>query len=125
MLGATTHRLHRCPHVTIARNQVPAGLHKIASLDLATGVDRFWNTFAAIRQRLRPNKVSVAFYDGMGAAEFSRFFGIKGCMNSAKNHIRAPLSRQLPDFVTPQCVCSMNANSDGIPRLNSLRVHPK
>jgi len=61
----------------------------------------------------------------MSAAEFARFRGIQGGMNSAKDHPRAALSRHFTDFVSTQSICSMNADSDDISVLNAGRVHLK
>src|SRR5438876_3732150 len=46
-------------------------------------------------------------------------------MNSAKNHISAPLSCHLPDFIATQSVGRMNADAYRVPRLNLLRIHLK
>src|SRR6266852_4048275 len=123
MLGATTDRLHRCPHVTIAGNEIPPGRNKIAGLDLASRVNRFRSTLTTVRERLCPNNVPIAFYHHMCAAEFKRFLGIKRGVNSAENHISTPLSCHLSNFIAAQSVGGMNTDPDGVPLLNSARIH--
>src|SRR5215472_568292 len=125
MFGASADGLHRSPHVAIARNQVPARLNKIAGFDLTAAVERLRSPGATIPQHLCPDNVSIAFHDGMGAAKFPRFFGKKSGVNSAENHISATLSRQLSNFVSAQRVRRMNANADGISRLNARRINLK
>src|SRR5579862_1007685 len=59
----------------------------------------------------------------MGAAQFACFLGIESGVNSAKNYIRSALPRQFPNFVSPQGIRGMNADTDGVSRLNTFGIH--
>src|ERR1700687_4617017 len=60
MLGTTTHRLHRRPHVTTARDQFPPRGGKTTGLDLASVVEGLWSAFSAVGQGHRPGHVAIA-----------------------------------------------------------------
>jgi hypothetical protein len=59
----------------------------------------------------------------MCAPKLKRFLGIKRGVDSAENHISTPLSCHLSNFIATQSVCGMNTDPDGLPLLNSVRIH--
>ena len=125
MLRTSPHRLHRGPHVAIARNQVPACLNKIAGFNLSTQVDRLWISVAAILQRFRPHLVPITFNYGVCAAKFDGFLRVESGVNAAKDHIRAALTSYFANFISAQSIRSVNADTDGVAGLNPLRIHLK
>jgi hypothetical protein len=123
MLGATAHRLHRGPHVAVARNQIPACGDEIAGFDLASDVDRLRNSLAAIGQNSCPRQVTVAFHHRMRPTQIKRLLGIERRVNSAEDYIRPPAARHLANLVTTQRIRGMNANPDRISGLNRVGMH--
>lgn len=75
MLGATTNRLHRCPHVTIARDQIPSGRNEIGGLNLATYIDRLRSTLLTVGESLCPNNVSITLHYRMRSPKIERSSG--------------------------------------------------
>jgi len=68
--------------------------------DLTTGIDLLWRAIPAIRQRLCPDNIAIAFYHRVCASKFERLLGIKGGMNPAKNYVCASTAGDLPNLVT-------------------------
>src|SRR6266852_3574259 len=66
---------------------------------------------------------TVCTDDHMCAPELKRFLGIKRGVDSTENHISTPLSCHLSNFIATQSVCGMNTDPDGVPLLNSARIH--
>jgi hypothetical protein len=54
------------------------------------------------------------------AAEFERFVGIKGGVNSAEDYIGSLAARQFANLVTAQRISGMNTNPDRISRVNRV-----
>jgi hypothetical protein len=121
VLQTKRNRLYRCPHIAIAGDQVPASCNEVAGLNLPAKINRLWDAIATILQRLGPGNVAIAFHHRVCASEIDRFLGIKGGVNSAEDHVRAALPRQLSNFVSAQCVRRVNADADRIASLNLFR----
>ena len=125
MLGTAPHRLHRRPHITIPRNQVPTRRLEIAGLDLPARIYGFRSAIAAVRQHPRPSQITIALHDCVRATEFHRLLGKKSRVDSPEDHKCAPLPRHLPDFVAPQRIRSMNPNPYRVAFFYALRFYLK
>src|SRR5437763_7001047 len=123
MLRTSADRLYRCAHVTIAGNQVPARLNKIAGLDLSTQIDRLWRAIAAILQRLRPYSVAITFHHCMRATKFDSFLRVEGGVNPTEDHIRTALTRYFADLIPAKSVRSVDADTHHIAREDPCRIH--
>ena len=91
--------------------------------DLTTGIDLLWRAIPAIRQRLCPDNIAIAFYHRVCASKFKRFLGIKRGMNPAKDNVRAPAPCDLPNLITAQRIDGVNADSDHVTGMKALRLH--
>ena len=78
---------------------------------------------AAIGEHFGPHHITVAFYHGMGSAKFVSFVRVKGCVNAAEHHIGAAFACQFADFVSPEGIGGMDANTHNISSLNTGWIH--
>src|SRR5438874_2096067 len=104
MFWAAAHGLHRGPHVTFSRQQIPAGGQEIGSFNPPTFINRQRSPAAAIPQDLWPYHVSVTLDHRMRAAQFMGFVRVEGCMNSTEDHIRTPITGHLSNFVPAESI---------------------
>src|SRR5437867_11579418 len=119
MLGTTTDGLYRGPHITLSRDQIPARGQKLGGFDTASFVNFLGRAVAAIGEHLSPHDIAVAFYHGMCAPKFMSFVRVKGCVNAAEHHIGAAFACQFANFISPERVGSVDANTDNIASLNA------
>ena len=123
MLGAAPNRLHRGPHVALARHQVPAGGQERVGFNAAAFVDRQRRSLGAIRQYPGPDHISIALDYRVSATQFVGFVGIEGGVNASEHHVGAALAGHFPDFVAAERVGGVDADADNIAGLNLIRVY--
>ena len=70
----------------------------------------------------RPDDITVAFDDGMRAAETVRLFGIKRRVDAAEDHRRTSRPRDHADFVAAKRVAGVNADADDVARLHAAQI---
>lgn len=58
----------------------------------------------------------------MGAAQFDGFLGVEAGVNAAEHHVGSARTGYLPEFVSPQSIGGVNANTDHVARLNALGI---
>ena len=124
VFGASPDSLHRSPHVTVRRKQVPTRRLKLISGDTSPVVQRLWITLFAIGQNSLPNLVTIPLNDGVSAAEFVRFLWVQARMDSAVYNPGSSFPGQSPYLHPPQCIGRVNADANDISRCNMRRIHP-
>ena len=123
MLGAAAHGLHRGPHVTVARHQVPTRRHKFIRFNSATGIHRFEIALDVVRQGTGPDHIAIALYHGVRSAQFRRFLRIERRVNSAENDSRALCASRVADLISPQSVAGVNTDAHHIPSLDGGHLY--
>ena len=118
VLGATTHRLHRSPHIFVRRQQVPARGNKLVRVDPASLVDLFWLALHASVQHLGPDDVAIALDHAVRMPTIQGFFGVKRGVNAAIDYPGAALSCLAADFIAPQGIPGVDPDADKVSRLN-------
>src|ERR1035438_6158342 len=122
VFGASAHRLHRCPHIAVGRQQVPPSLLEVLRLDLSAVVDAFRSTGGAVTENAIPDDVAVASYDHMCAAVLKRLLRIKRGMDSPEHNPGAALPSRASHLVSSQGVAGVNANAHDVAWLNALQI---
>jgi hypothetical protein len=102
MLRAAANGLDRRPHITVRGHQVPPRGQKLVRLDASSVVDFARASQHAIVQRLGPDHVAVAFDHRVGAAQFNRFFRIKGRVDAPENYPGAAFAGDFAHLVAAQ-----------------------
>ena len=122
MLSASPNGLHGCPHIFVARHEVPPRGKELVRLYAATFVDPSWIAVDAILQYFGPDKVAVAFDNAGGAPQFQGFFGVERGVDTAEHHPRTTFACDPPDFIAAQDITRVNADADDISGLDGFRV---
>jgi hypothetical protein len=58
----------------------------------------------------------------MCATQLMRLVRVEGCVNSPEHHVGAASARYLPNLVTAESICRVDADADDIAGLNLNRV---
>ena len=124
MLGTAPNRLHRGPHIALARHQVPARGQERVGFNAAAFVDRQRRSVGAIRQCPGPDHISIALDYRMSASQFVGLIGVEGGVNSSEHHVGAAFAGQFPDFVAAERVGGVDADADNIAGLNLIQALP-
>src|SRR5208337_4949878 len=118
MLGAAADGLHRGPHVTLARHQIPSRRHEVLGFNPATLVQRLEIAIGMISQDHRPGQVAVTFHYSVRAAQIRRFLRIKRGVNSAENNGGSTPASRVADLVSAQSVARVNADANDVASLD-------
>ena len=111
MLRATAYRLHRRPHVTVARGEIPTCRQELISRNPSAVVHLLGRTSHQIGEHLRPNDISVTFDHDVGATQFSGFFRIQGCVNAAIYDPGSALTRHASHLHASQSIAGVDADA--------------
>ena len=125
MFRAAAHGLHRSPHVTIARSEIPARGQELLSRNPPAVI----NLSGPLRRRhqigdhLRPNDISVAFDHDVGAAQLEGLFRIQGRVDAAIHDPGSAFTRHASDFHAAQSIAGMDADANDIAGLNEFGLN--
>ena len=86
MLGAPAYCLHRCPHVTAFRHQIPPRRQKLLRLNPSAVVNFAQRTAHAILQSLSPDHIAITLDHRMGSAQFQRLFRVERRVDPAVDY---------------------------------------
>ena len=115
--------LHRSPHIVVARHQIPARRQEIRGLHTAAQVIGLGSALAAIRQRGRPDNVTVSIHYRMRAPKTMGFFRVQRGVNSAEDYIGAALPRHFANLISAQGIPRMDTDADDIATLDAVRIY--
>jgi hypothetical protein len=122
MLGAPTDRLHGCPHIAVARSEVPPGGQKPVRGNAASFVNTLRGSVDAICQHHFPDVIAVSLNHRMCAAEFVSLLRIKRGVDAAVNYPDSPLARQPSNFEAAVGVAGVDSDSNDITGLELVRI---
>src|SRR4051812_20961459 len=122
MLGAAADSLHRCPHVSILGQKVPAGRLERCSLDTAGVIDEPGRAFLAILDHAGPDLVAIAFDHCVRRAKLMRFLGKKSGMDPAVDDAGSALTGKFSYLVSAQRIAGVNPDADYVAGLDGLRI---
>src|SRR4051812_42778080 len=114
MLRTAAHRLHRSPHVLLARDQVPTRGREVVGIDAAAHIDFLRHAFDAVGDGVPPHYVTIAGDDGVRAAEFVRLIGIERRVDAAEDYVSPALASHLAHFVPAQRIAGMDSDTDDV-----------
>ncbi len=119
MLGTPAHRLHRGPHVSIRRQEVPPRGQELVPFDPAALVEPLRSPVRAIGGDLAPDNVPVASDDSVSTAELVCLFRVESGVDPPEDHVRAPVARHAAHLVPAQGIARMDPDPDQIARLDA------
>ena len=122
VLRAAAHGLHRCPHVAIGRQQIPARLQEMLGVDFSALVHLVEIAVEAAFDGLAPREVAIALDDGVAAAEVQGFVRVQRGVDAAVDDERTAVARDPADLVSAQGIARVDADADDVARRNRGRV---
>jgi hypothetical protein len=122
MLRAAANGLHRCPHVLVLGQQVPARGPEFVAADPPALVERLRVAREALAHDLTPHEIAIAFDDGVCVPVLQHFVGKQGGVDAAVNDPGALFAGNFADFVAADGVAGMDADADDIPLTDGRRV---
>ena len=122
VLRTAADRLHRGPHVFVARHERPARRLEFAAFDLAAVVHRQRRVARAVFEHTGPDQITVTFDDRVCATKFGGLFRIQRGVNAAEHDVRAARARSLTDPIAVQRVPGVNADPYDVARLDARGI---
>jgi hypothetical protein len=95
---------------------------KLIGVDPSGLIDRLQRSADGVVQDDGPDQVAVSLDDRVRAAETLCFLGIQRRMNTAKDDHRSSSSRLRADFISPERVAGMDAQSHDIAALHGIQI---
>src|ERR1700679_3548366 len=99
MLGTTTNRLHRSPHVLVGRQQIPAGRNKLLRIDFAALVNLLRSALDAGLQHLSPDHIAIALYNRVRMTTLQCFLWVERGVDAAVDPPGAAVPRHTANLV--------------------------
>src|SRR5581483_8435141 len=122
VFGASSHSLHRCPHIAVSRQQIPASRFKVLRLYFSAFINPFRHAGCAVTENAIPDRVAVALHNHMCAALLKRLLRIERGMDSPKHNPGSPIACCAAHFVSSKGVAGVNANAHDVASLNTLSI---
>ena len=122
VLRAAAHGLHRSPHVSIARQQIPACPHERVASDTSALVLRQRRAARAIGEHRRPDQIPIAADDRVRLAMLPGFVRVERGVNPAEHHVSAAGSNETAQLIAADRIGGVDADADHVTCRDAVEI---